>query len=125
MPETVEQNKWLSAVAGLENARQWDAAELGYTTAIELWDKSFIAWMGLGNSLYNQNNLIASTEAFERATELQPENGMAYNNLAHVLAEQGRLDEALAAARRAVAIGGPFQETFSQTLEEVELMLKD
>ena len=112
-------------MAGLESAGQWSSAVLGYTTALKRWDKSFIAWMGLGNSLYNQNKLAASADAFRRATELQPENGMAFNNLAHVLAEQGSLDEALAAARRAVGIGGPFRDTFSQTLKEIELMLTD
>jgi hypothetical protein len=47
---------------------------------------------------------------------------MAFNNLAHVLAEQGRLQEALTAAQRAVDLGGPFIDTFRQTLEEVKLI---
>ena len=122
MPHGVEENEWLAAVAGLENTGQWQAAAIGYTTALERWDESFVAWMGLGNSKYNLRDLASSAEAFSRATLLQPENGMAFNNFAHVLAEQGRRQEALFAAQRAVDLGGPFINTFRQTLKEVQLM---
>jgi hypothetical protein len=44
---------------------------------------------------------------------------MAPNNLAHVLAEQGKWEEAQAAAQRAVDLGGPFLDVFRQTLEEI------
>ena len=78
--------------------------------------------MGLGNSKYNLGDLNASADAFQQAILLQPENGMAYNNLAHVLAEQGKLDEALSAAQHAVKLSGPLQDTFRQTLEEIKEM---
>jgi hypothetical protein len=51
---------------------------------------------------------------------LQPENGIPFNNLAEVLNSQGKLKEALAAAQRAVDLGGPFLDTFRQTLEEIK-----
>jgi Tfp pilus assembly protein PilF len=66
--------------------------------------------------------LDASAGAFQQAALLQPQNGMAFNNLAHVLAEQGRLQEALTAAQRAVDLGGPFIDIFHQTREEIKLM---
>ena len=78
--------------------------------------------MGLGNSKYNLGEFNSSADAFQQATRLQPANGMAYNNLAHVLAEQGKLDEALLAAQYAVDLGGPFQDTFRQTLKEITEM---
>jgi hypothetical protein len=122
MPDGVEEGEWLAAVAGLENAGQWQAAAIGYATALNRWNASFVAWMGLGNSEYNLHDLNSSAEAFYQATLLQPENGMAFNNWAHVLAEQGKLKKALNAAQRAVDLGGPFIDTFRQTLEEVKLM---
>jgi tetratricopeptide (TPR) repeat protein len=106
----------------LENAGQWQAAAIGYATALKRWNASFVAWMGLGNSKYNLHDLDTSAEAFYQATLLQPENGMAFNNRAHVLAEQGKLQEALTAAQSAVALGGSSIDIFRQTLEEVKLM---
>jgi hypothetical protein len=122
LPEAAEETKWLSAVAGLENAGQWQAAATGYAAALQRWDTSFIAWLGLGNSKYNLHELDAAAAAFRQATQLQPDNGIAYNNLASVLGDQGKLDEALKAAQRAVDLGGPFEATSRQTLEDLKKM---
>lgn len=121
MPTERNEVEWLAAVAGLEQAGQWQAAATGYATALSRWETSFAAWMGLGNSRYSLHDLDGSAEAFYQATLLQPENGMAFNNLAHVLAEEGKQDAALAAAQRAVDLGGTFLDTYRQTLEEIEL----
>ena len=76
--------------------------------------------MGLGNSRYSLHDLAGSAEAFRRATLLQPENGIPFNNLAQVLNNQGKRKEALAAAQRAVDLGGPLLDNFRQTLEEIK-----
>ena len=76
--------------------------------------------MGLGNSRYSLRDLAGSAEAFRQATLLQPENGIPYNNLAHVLNIQGKRDEAQVAAKRAVDLGGPLLDNFLQTLEEIK-----
>lgn len=122
MPKMVEEEKWLEAVAGLENTGKWGTAAVGYSTALKKWGKSFLAWMGLGNSLYNLGDLDSSAEAFYQATLIQPDNGVAFNNWAHVLAEQGNLHEAEAAAQHAVDLGGPLHDTFVQTLKEIKRM---
>ncbi len=121
LPAGGKETEWLAAVAGLEKNGQWQAAATGYVTALKRWDESFAAWMGLGNSSYSLHELDASAKAFHQAALLQPENGMAFNNLAHVLAEQGKLQEASATAQRAVDLGGPFLGTFRQTLKEIRL----
>jgi len=119
LPDTAEEAPWLAAVAGLERTGQWQAVAAGYTVALRRWPESFAAWIGLGNSRYGLHDLSGAAEAFRRANLLQPENGMAFNNLAQVLAEQGKRQEALTAAQRAVALGGPLLDTFRQTLEEI------
>jgi hypothetical protein len=120
LPAGGEEGPWLAAVTGLERAGHWEEAAVGYAAALQRWPESFAAWMGLGNSRYAQNDLPGAAEAFRRATLLQPENGMAFNNLAQVLAEQGRRGEALTAAQQAVDMGGPLSERFQQTLEEIK-----
>lgn len=122
LPATAEENEWLAAVAALEHVGQWKAAATGYIAALERWDKSYIALMGLGNSKYNMHQLDSSENAFSQAIQLQPENGLAYNNLAYVLLEQGRLEEALNAAQHAVDLNGPFHNSFRQTLDEIKKM---
>jgi len=120
LPNKVEEGAWLEAVAGLEKTGQWRGAAIGYATAQKRWPQSFGASMGLGNSRYSQHDFPGAAEAFRRATLLEPKNGMAFNNLAQVLAEQGKRKEALAAAQRAVELGGPLLENFRKTLEEIK-----
>jgi hypothetical protein len=119
LPDTAEEAPWLAAVAGLERTGQWQEAATGYAAALQRWPKSFTAWMGLGNSRYSLHDLSGAAEAFRRAALLEPENGIPHNNLAQVLAEQGKRQEALAAAQRAVELGGPLRDNFRQTLEEI------
>lgn len=120
LPAKVGEGDWLEAVAGLEGSGQWQGAAIGYNAALKRWPNSFVAWMGLGNSRYTLHDLAGSAEAFRRATLLQPENGIPFNNLAQVLSNQGKRTEALAAAQRAVDLGGPLLDNFRQTLEEIK-----
>lgn len=120
LPAGAGEGEWLEAVAGLEMTGQWQGAAVGYSAALKQWPNSFVAWMGLGNSRYSLHDLAGSAAAFRQATLLQPENGMPFNNLAEVLNSLGKRDEALAAAQRAVELGGPHRDDFRQTLKEIE-----
>jgi hypothetical protein len=119
LPAIADEGEWLEAVAGLERTDRWQEAAEGYSTALNRWPKSFVAWMGLGNSRYSLHDLSGSAEAFRQAALLQPENGIPFNNLAQVLHNQGKREEALASAQRAVDLGGPLLDSFRQTLEEI------
>ena len=48
-----------------------------------------------------------------------PNEGVAFNNLAQVLWEQGKKQEALKTAHQAVTLGGPFVEKYQKTLDEI------
>jgi tetratricopeptide (TPR) repeat protein len=120
LPATGEAGIYLKAVLGLEQVRKFAQAEQAYARAVERWPDNLTGWMGLGNSRYAQKNLKGAEEAFRAATRATPEAGVAFNNLAHVLAERGRREEALQAARKAVALGGPQQSIFSETLKEIQ-----
>lgn len=119
IPATATEETFLAAVVGLEQARQWPAASRGYGAALARWPASFVAWMGRGNTLYLLGDPAGAEEAFRRALSLQPDNGPALNNLALALAATGRRAEALAVIRQAIELGGPLQEQFRQTLEEI------
>ena len=120
LPGTAEETPYLAAVLGLEKARRWHEAVEGYQTALQQWPGSLPALMGLGNSLYALRDLPKAEKAFQDAARLHPDSGAAFNNLAQVLWEEGRRKEALAAAQKAVTLGGPLVPTFRKTLEEIQ-----
>ena len=119
-PAIIRETDYLTAVFGLEKSRQYQAATEGYQTALTRWPRSLTAFMGLGNSLYALGDLPGAENAFRRAVVNHPRAANAHNNLAQVLLEQGRKREALEAAQRAVAIGGPMAEVYESTLREIK-----
>jgi tetratricopeptide (TPR) repeat protein len=120
LPATVQEQSWIAAVVGLEKARQWPAAVRGYQTALHRWPQSFPAHIGLGNSFYAMQDLASAAAVLSNATARFPLEGVAFNNLAQVLWEQGKKQEAITAARRAVKLGGPYIEQFKKTLDEIQ-----
>jgi hypothetical protein len=122
LPASASEKSYLAAVLGLEQAEQWEGAFNAYTAALARWHQSLGAIMGLGNSHYAMGNLIMAEQAFRQATRLHPQSGAAFNNLAHVLADQGRYPEAIQMARQAVFLGGTNEPLYRQTLYEIELL---
>lgn len=120
LPATAEEVRYLDAVLGLEQIDQWESAVAGYETALKRWPGSLGALMGLGNTLYAMDELGRAEKMFRKASRLHPTSASAFNNLAHVLYEQGQDQEALESARRAVALGGPLIDSYRKTLKEIE-----
>ena len=120
MPALAKEKIYLTGVLGLEKSRQFEAAVAAYQTALKRWPQSLIALMGLGNSFYALGNLPGAENAFREAVKIHPDAAEAYNNLAQVLFEQGRKQEALDAARRAVTLGGPMSAVYESTLKEIQ-----
>jgi hypothetical protein len=120
LPATAEENSYIKAVVGLERAEQWPAAAQGYRTALGRWPQSFSAHIGLSNSYYAQGDLESARAVLQKTTILFPEEGVAFNNLAHVLWKQGEKQEAIKAARRAVMLGGPHTAEYQKTLDEIQ-----
>ena len=119
IPVSAKENDFLNAVVGLEKAEQYQAAVTGYQTALTRWPNSLNALMGLGYSYYKLGDLKGAETAFREASQSHPLSAPAFNNLAHVLLEQGRKQEALAAAKKAVALGGPLKSESEKTLLEI------
>ncbi len=120
LPAIAREKDFLAAVFGLEKSSRFPAAIEGYQTALTRWPQSLIAFMGLGNSLYALGDLHAAEDAFRVAVKNHPGAAEAYNNLAQVLFEQGRKQEALEAAQKAVAIGGPMSGVYEATLKDIQ-----
>ena len=83
------------------------------------WPGSALAELGWGNASYAMRDLAGAAAAYLRATLRHPASADAWNNLAQALIEMGSREEALAAARRAVALGGPRLRGYRETLEAI------
>lgn len=119
LPATVQEQSWLAAVVGLEKAQQWAAAVKGYQAALQRWPQSFSAHIGLSNSYYAVGDLTSAATVLKETTARFPHEGVAFNNLAQVLWEQGQKQAAIKAARQAVKLGGPHAAQFQNTLDEI------
>ncbi|MDH3257702.1 MAG: PA2778 family cysteine peptidase [Nitrospinota bacterium] len=119
-PATVREDVYLKAVIGLEQTERWNEAGQAYARAAERWPHNKTAWIGLGNSRYTLGNLAEAEQAFRSAVDAAPQSGAAHNNLAHVLMELDRQEEALEAINRAIQLGGPLAEVFQKTRTEIQ-----
>jgi len=119
LPATADQTAVLRAAAGLEQAgRPAEAAE-AYAAIAERWPQNVTARIGEGNARFALAQYAPAEAAFRAALALEETSAPAWNNLAHALARQGRRDEAVAAAERALALGGGDSATYAATLQEV------
>jgi hypothetical protein len=119
LPATATLEPALGAALGIERAGRAAEAAIAYETVAARWPESFGAWMGLGNARYALQDPAAAERAFRRAAEADPTAPQPWNNLAYALAGQGRRAEAIAAAERAVALGGDKAEPYRATLQEL------
>lgn len=119
LPHNPDEQRYLKAVVPLERLQQWDATQTAYRAALSRWPESLVALMGLGNSRYAIGKLDDAIDAFRHAVATHPESASAHNNLAHTLAEAGRLQEAERHAQLAVRLDGGNNPQFSATLQAI------
>lgn len=117
-PVSAAENSYVSSVAALERVAP-AAARRAYTTAIERWPGNLAARIGQGNAAYAMRDLPGAEAAYREATRRHPNAADAWNNLAQALLELQQRHEALAAAQRAVDIGGPRLAQYQATLRAI------
>jgi tetratricopeptide (TPR) repeat protein len=118
LPVTAREDRYVASAAALERVAP-AAAQRAYSAALTRWPDNLTAHLGLGNTAYTQHDLAAAERAYREATRRHPQAADAWNNLAQALLDLGRRDEALAAAQRAVDIGGPRLARYQATLQAI------
>lgn len=118
LPATAKEDQYLLAVAALERTAP-AAARRAYATAIERWPGNLAARIGQGNAAYALRDLPGAAASYRAAISQHPDAADAWNNLAQTLFELQQREEALAAAQRAVAIGGPRLAQYRETLQAI------
>lgn len=120
LPATVQEGPATDALVAFEKSASPVDAQKAYAAALQRWPGNFVLQMGYGNAAYGAGERAAAAVAFRRATELQPDSAPAFNNLATVLSELGKYDDARRAAEKAIALGGPWRDTSYATLQTIE-----
>lgn len=99
--------KALRAAVQLEEEGKLDAATQTYRDILAKDPRSLLAWTNLGNTEMRAGRAAAAEEAFRKALELDSEAADTLNNLAWLLYEQKRVDEAEPLARKAAVTKAP------------------
>lgn len=118
LPETAIEANYVAAAAALERSSAAGARQ-AYAAALGKWPANLAARIGAGNAAYALKDLAAAETAYRQATLDHPRAGDAWNNLAQVQFELGRKNEAMIAAQRAVALGGPRIAEYRDTLKAI------
>jgi hypothetical protein len=119
LPAGAERDRYIDAVIAFSRVAEPQDALTAYLAAADRWPDSALAWMGAGTSAYALKSWEASEAAFREAAVHAADRAPALNNLALALDAQGRRDEAVQAARAAVAAGGPFSTIAQATLADL------
>jgi tetratricopeptide (TPR) repeat protein len=123
IPVTADEARWLSAVAALERTGDAKDARTAYSTFLKRWPANVNAAVGLANAHYALGELGDAERALREAQRRDPDSVIVLNNLAQVLSDEGRNEEALPLIERAVAAGGPFQAAVQQTRDTIRQRL--
>ncbi len=119
IPASADEQRWLGAIAALERAGQPAPARTAYRTFLGRWPENVNAAIGLANAHHALGELREAESVLREAAKREPDSVIVLNNLAQVLADQGRYSEALPYVERASATGGPHAEAVGQTRSSI------
>ena len=94
-PTGLNRQRYLAAVADMQEAGQREAAATAWSSALETWPGDPVALFGLGNVELAAGNNSEAEQHFRAAVIVNPESVAARNNLAIAVARQGRFAEAM------------------------------
>jgi tetratricopeptide (TPR) repeat protein len=97
----------LRAAVQLEDEGKLALAAHAYREILDKNPKSIVAWTNLGNAEMRLGRNAAAEEAFRKALELEPDSADTLNNLAWLLYEEKRVEEAEPLARKAALAKAP------------------
>lgn len=121
LPATATEAELTAALVAFERGAPPGEARRAYASAAARWPDSSVLAIGLGNTAYAAGDRAAAANAF-RAAARQHGDGAAWHNLAVVLREMNRLDEAEQAARQAVAADGPWSAQAHTELDRIRAL---
>jgi len=123
VPVTATETDWLQAVLAMERVADRKTARAAYAALLRRWPDSLNGAIGLANVDYALGQLPSAESVLRQAVAHHPKSAVALNNLAQVVADQNRDEEALALIDAAVALGGPFASAAQETRAQIRKKL--
>ena len=102
LPAGVERERYLAAVAALEEVGMSGEAALAWRAAMQRWPDDPIPQFGLGNTLLQLGQAEEAERVYRRLLATKPSLTVARNNLAIALRDQARFDDAMREIDRAL-----------------------
>lgn len=121
VPASAEALRYFNAVVAMEQTNSPELTGPAYRAGLDRWPNDRELLMGYGNMLYSANRPVDAGNRFEAVIAHYPDYAPAYNNLAQIRFEQGRVKEAEEYASQAIAMGGDYLEVFRETLREIHV----
>ncbi len=118
-PDALPQARVLDAIASLERIGESAGAQRAYRAARSRFPDSASAALGEGNAAAAAGDLQAAERALLAALGIDPQNAPAANNLAYVLADQDRIDEAIELIEPRLERAGRWKPVLERTLDEL------
>jgi hypothetical protein len=117
---TATEDAWMNAVLPMARVADPDAATRAFATALRRWPDNQAAAVGLANQLHAQGDLVPAITVLREATRRHADSAILANNLAQVLSDLGRQDEALATlGPLASDAGNPYASELRATREMI------
>lgn len=120
MPVSAEPVAYYMALAALEETHPRANIESGYRAGLKAWPTDQNLLMGYGNLLYQAGSSEEAATLFREVISYHSTYAPAWNNLAQVLLESGDKAQARVKVLQAIALGGPFIETYRETLMNID-----
>jgi hypothetical protein len=120
VPSTATEAGYLTALLAFDRNARPGAARTAWEGFAARWPGNALASLALGNRLYAARDLPGAESVLRAAARSHPTSTEILNNLAQVLSEQGRNDDALAVIDRAAALpAGPFAGEVAATRSDI------
>jgi tetratricopeptide (TPR) repeat protein len=119
LPVAESPQRYFIAASTLERFVTPEQESSLWQIGVDTWPEFPELAMGLGNHWYRVGDFATAAGVFRRLVASHPDYAPAFNNLASALLELGQLDQALAAAQRAVELAGEGDTIYRQTLDDV------
>jgi tetratricopeptide (TPR) repeat protein len=126
LPATIDRQQYFSTITALDAIGRHDAAADAWRAAVQHWPTDLVALFGLANAEYGRGSLLAAENSYRALLDIDASHVAARNNLAWVLAEQGRFEDARQEIIEALALNedtalqGELRDTELQILRMAE-----
>ena len=119
LPTTATPARHMSSVVAFEKLGKLPIAKIAYQAGLDKWPKDRNYLMALGNAMYNSNDIAGAEEILRNTLDQWPDYAPAQNNLAHILMQQDKIDEAEKYAQQAIKIDDRFKSKYEETLKKI------